>query len=653
MHLESLLHDLTLIFGVALVVVLGLGRIGLPPIAGFLLAGITIGPGGFGLVDDVHQVEVLAELGVALLLFTIGLEFSLARLQRIARYVTIGGGMQVLFTVAAATAITVLYGGRWQVGVFFGFLAALSSTAIVLRALADRNETRAPHGRFVVAVLIFQDLCIVPMMLALPLLAGQAGGPADIAWTLGKAVAVVVGVLVLARRVVPFVLHHVAATRRRELFLLSVLLIAIAVASATSAMGLSLALGAFLAGVVVADTDFVHQASSDVAPFRDALASLFFVSIGMLLDPAVIGDAPLTVLGLCVVLLVGKALLATLAGLGMRFPPRVAVVAGVSLAQVGEFSFVLLQEGQDLGIVAPDVGRMFVAASVLTMIVTPLMVAASPRIGAAGATLLRPLEHLLADTPEEDDPATTEVKHGHVIVAGYGLGGRVLVAALESARVPYITIELEPEAVRAERSTGRDVRYGDITSAEVLAHVAQAGTAKVLVLLLSDAEATRRCVAVARQHFPRLHVIARTQRHTEHPPSNDPNVEVVTEDYETALEIVERVLHRLGSAMAGAVNTTRHTRDAAGERMLDLGTVVGAMAMDGVVLTLTDWAADRTIAETGLRAVGGALVVAVSRGETTITTPAPDLRLDAGDVLFLFGTRPQLDRSRAHLTRGP
>lgn len=655
MHLEHLLVQLTGLFGVAVVVVLLLGRLGLPPIAGFLLAGILVGPGGFGLVGDPHEVEVVAELGVALLLLTIGLEFSLARLRHIARHVVLGGGLQVVLTVAAAVGVAAAFGAPWRHGVFWGFLAALSSTAIVLRALADREETSAPHGRFVVAVLIFQDLCIVPMMLALPMLAGEGGGAADMALTLAKAAAVVVGVLILARGVVPRLLHRVAATRRSELFLLTVLLVAMGVAAATAQMGLSIALGAFLAGVVIADTPFVHQAQSHVGPFRDAFASLFFVSVGMLLDPTVLTSELARVTALFVGLLVGKLVLATLAGLLMRFPVRVAIVAGVGLAQVGEFSFVLLGSGQALGLISPEMSRVFLAASVLSMIAAPLLVAASPRIGVAGAALLRPLERLLA-VPEVDEAERRIPLRDHVIVAGLGLGGQLLVQALEGARVPYVAVELDPDTVARERAAGRNVRYGDIASDEVLAHVADADSARLLVILVSDADASRRALAAVRARHPRLPVIVRAHRaQRDEPTLGGPGVEVVSEDYQAALEIVERVLVRAAGAQPqravalGALAAARGLRDDNGAPRLPAGLVLGAMDMEALTLAEGDRAVGRTVAATGLRAAGGALIVAVARGDEVLTTPDAELLLAPGDVVFLFGTRGQLDAAREAL----
>jgi CPA2 family monovalent cation:H+ antiporter-2 len=642
--MHALLTDLSIVFLAAVVVVLALGRIGSPPVVGFLVAGVLVGPGGLGLVGDPHQVEVMAELGVALLLFTIGLEFSLERLARIGRYVALGGGLQVVLTVAAATGVAVLAGQAWTTGVFWGYLAALSSTAIVLRALADREESGAPHGRLIIAVLIFQDLCIVPMVLTLPVLAGQGGGWLGIAATMAKAAAVVVGVVVLARRIVPWLLHRVAAARRRELFLLTVLVVALLVATATSSLGLSVALGAFLAGVVIADTDFVHQAANDVAPFRDALASTFFVSIGMLLDPRVLVDEPWLTLGAVAALIGGKLALATLAGLVMRFPARVALLSGVGLAQVGEFSFVLLASGRELGLASDEAARVFIAASVLTMAATPLLIAASPRF-VTGAAILRPIERLFAiRNPEEEQADDAEALSGHVVVAGLGLGGQLLLSSLEAAKVPYVAIELNPETVIRERKGGRRVRYGDIASPEVLAHVAHAGTASALVLLLSDAEAARRAAAVAKAAYPSLHVVVRAHRTArDEAELRALGAEVVSEDYETALEIVERVLARTGvtgDLLRGALSAARGVRSADGERTVSTDGLLQTLGMDAVTIAAGDRCVGRALADLGLREGPGALVIALARGGEVLS-PVASTVLAVGDVVFLFGRREQ------------
>ncbi|MDP2317227.1 MAG: cation:proton antiporter [Pseudomonadota bacterium] len=644
MHGLDFLSDLAVIFLVAIAVVIALGRLGIPPVVGFLVAGAVVGPGGLALVGDTAQVEVFAEVGVALLLFTIGLEFSLARLRHIARYVVIGGGLQVLLTVLAAGIGAAALGVRPGVGVFWGYLAALSSTAIVLRALADREETAAPHGRFIVGVLIFQDLCIVAMMLTLPMLAGTAGGVEAVVFTMAKAAAVVVGTLVLARKGVPALLERVAATNRRELFLLAVLSVAIVVAGITSSVGLSLALGAFLAGMVIADTDFVHQAENDVAPFRDTFASLFFVSIGMLLDPRVLMDSPMPVLGIFLVLVLGKFILATLAAMFMRFPARVAITAGVGLAQVGEFSFVLLGSGQELGLITAEGARVFLASSVLSMIVAPLAMASSPRI-AAGAALLRPLERLLAvRRPADAEEAMPLV--GHVVVAGLGAGGQFLLQALHAARVPYVGIDLDPEAIDEARSAGHPVQYGDIASVEVLTRVAHVGGARLLVLMLSDAQSGRRAAMAARRLYPELPILVRSHR-LRRVGAPIPGVEFVAEDYETAVEIAERALRRFGAtgdAVRAAIAASRAARDSDGKPVIGASALMEALALDSFAVEDGGRLAGRTVAACGLREETGATIVAVARDQGVVTNPGPTHVLEVGETIFVIGTAAQLDR---------
>lgn len=645
MHGFGFLTDLAVIFVTAVGVVLALGRLGLPSVVGFLVAGVLVGPAGLGLVGDVEQVGVLAEVGVALLLFTIGLEFSLDRLARIWRYVVLGGGLQVLLTVGGAAAFAVAMGETPAHGVFWGYLVALSSTAIVLRTLADREETAAPHGRFIIGVLIFQDLCVVPMMLSMPVLAGQGGGAGHVALTLAKAVVVVGGVLVLARRVVPFLLARVAGLFRRELFLLTVLSLAIVVASLTASVGLSLALGAFLAGVAVADTDFVHQAHQEVGPFRDTFASLFFVSVGMLLEPLTLVDRAPAVLGVFLLLVLGKFFLATVAGLLMRFPARVAVTAGAGLAQVGEFSFVLLRSGQGMGLIEDEQARVFLAASVLSMIAAPLAVAMSPRI-AAGARLLRPLERILTVRPIDEGETQETRLEGHVVVAGLGTGGRIVANALDAARVPYVVVDLDPALVSTERAAGRVVRFGDIASPEVLVHVAEAERARMLVLLLSDVDAGRRAARTARQLFPDLPIVLRMHRlRAGGGVAELHDIDVVSEDYETSLEITERILHRLGTAGAvvrEVISASRQARAADGRPAVKPSLLLQTLALEGITIRDGDRLAGRTVEDCGLRQATGATIVAIGHADGVISNPNPRDRLNDGDTVFLLGSPEQL-----------
>ena len=279
-----LLRDLVVILAAAMAVVLVFRRLQLPAIAGFIVAGAALGPTGFGWVNDAAEISHLAEIGVVLLLFTVGLEFPLGELRRLGRVLIVGGGLQVGLTTAATAAIAAAWGAGTSKALFLGFLVALSSTAIVLKGLTERGEVDAPHGKLIVGMLLFQDLCVVPMILLVPALAGQGGGAASVARVLVTAVVVVAAALTLARWVVPRALHYVAASRGRDLFVLTVVLIGAGITWMTSLAGFSLALGAFLAGMVLADSEYGHQALSDSLALRDLFSSLFFVSIGMLLD---------------------------------------------------------------------------------------------------------------------------------------------------------------------------------------------------------------------------------------------------------------------------------------------------------------------------------------------------------------------------------
>src|SRR3989442_1403773 len=335
------LRDLAVIFGASLVVVLVFLRLRLPALPGFIVAGVVLGPNALGLIPDVHRVEGLAEVGVILLLFTIGIEFSLSRLREMGRQVVVAGACQVGLTVAATGAAAAAGTTRWQVALFLGFLAALSSTAIVLKLLTEKGDIDTPHGRLATGVLIFQDLCVVPMMLALPFLAGRAAGSAaGLVVAFGKAALVVVGVLVAARTVVPRVLAEILKTRSRELFLIAIILVGTLTALGTEAVGASLALGAFLAGLVISESDYAHQAMAELLPFRDIFISLFFVAVGMLVQLDVVLQHPALTFAGVAVLLSGKTLTAAVGPALLGYSARVALLAGPAASQIRGVSFV-------------------------------------------------------------------------------------------------------------------------------------------------------------------------------------------------------------------------------------------------------------------------------------------------------------------------
>src|SRR5437016_6938487 len=656
----QLLRDLAIIFAGSLLVILVFHRLKLPALPGFIVAGVLLGPNALGLVSDVHQVESLAEVGVILLLFTIGIEFSLSRLREMGRQVVIGGGAQVLLTVGLGAALAVGLGLAWPVAVLLGFLVALSSTAIVLKGLADKGEIDTPHGRLATGVLIFQDLCLVPMMLVLPYLAGGSGGGAGVAWALIKAGLVVAGVLVLARTVVPRALSEIVKTRSREVFLIAVILVGTLTALGTAAAGASLALGAFLAGLVISESDYGHQAMAELLPFRDVFISLFFVTVGMLVHVGFLREHPaLAVLGVAAIM-GGKSVLAALGPALLGYSGRVALLAGLAVSQIGEFSFVLARQGRGTGLLPEGLYQSFLAVAVLTMLVTPFALQSGPVL-LDGLERLIPLDRLLPGFRPQALTPVGEPLTDHVIVAGYGLNGRNLAAALRSIRAPYLIVELNAQTVRQARARGEPAFYGDATREEILRALG-AERARMLVVAISDPAATRRMVRVARGLNPRIHIIARTRYVTEVPELSRLGADVVIpEEFETSIEIFARVLahysvprtdiERLVDQIRSSHYEARRSGDPA--RRLILGAVDGIpqMAVERLRLPSHSPLVGRTLAATGLRTQTGALVLAVGRGGDEIATPGPQFRLAADDVLVVVGQPAQL-RAAALLVAG-
>ena len=542
MEVPAVLQELGVVLGVAVVVVLALSHLRLPTIAGLLAAGALIGPGGLGLVHDAARITVLAEIGVVLLLFSIGLEFSLARLKRLWRVLLLGGGLQVGLTTLGVLAGALALGVPVARGVFFGFLVALSSTAIVLRALTERHEVDAPHGRLIIGALIFQDLCVVPMMLVIPLLAGQRGGAGALLGVLAKAVLLVLATVLLGRTVVPRLLKDVAATRRREVFILAVLGLCVGIAWLSSLAGLSLALGAFLAGIALADGDYGHQALADVLPLRETLSSFFFISMGMLMDVRVLMERPLLVAVLVVGVVVLKALVGAVSAMVMHFPPWVAVLAGLGLAQIGEFSFVLAHAGSQAGLLSAGEQRVFITMSVLTMLVTPVALHFGPRL-AAGAAHLKRLEALIgAHGPHHLEDSHSDGLTDHYIIGGLGTAGRLVTRALRESQLPHVCIDLDPDVVSEARRRGESLYYGDITSAEILER-AGIHRARALVLLLDDPLGAARAVSAARRLHAHVPILVRVQRLGDIADLRERGAsEVLAGELETALEAVARVL---------------------------------------------------------------------------------------------------------------
>ncbi|MBK8095510.1 MAG: cation:proton antiporter [Planctomycetes bacterium] len=650
--LEPVLLELALLFALCVAVAVVFVRLRLPPIVGFLVTGALVGPYSIRLVEHEDMVRQLAEVGIVVLLFTVGLEIPLGQFGRLRRAIAIGGGLQIAITTTAAALACWLGGLTWNQAVFLGFLLSLSSTAAVTKVLVDHGEFASPHGRLAMAINVAQDLAVVPMVLLIPLLAGTPSGAAAAAGTTGSGWRTLTNllqlgvVLVLARVLIPRILDLVCRTRSRELFVLTLATFCLTLAVVTAHLGLSLALGALLAGMLLADSDYHGQAMAEVEPFRDALASLFFVSIGMLFDWRTIVDSPGLVTIALLAVLAGKTGVVLLAARVLGQPFWVRLRAALVLAQVGEFSFVLVQVGAGTDVLPERAERIFLVVAVLSIASTPLLYA-------LGQALLARRRHH-HDTGRERDPSRLE---GHAIVVGYGPTGRTVVAALQSLGLPVIVAEMNANTVKIEKAAGVPIVLGDATRVPVLRQLG-IERANLLVLAVNDTAAAARTAQLARQLAPQVHVLARSVYIGEVAGLRQAGVhEVVPQELEASIEILVRVLRQFLVAddeIGRRVREVRDQVDAGGKAAplgpRDLSKIIEFVPGIGLAVHRVDAAAaacGRSLAEVGVRRNTGCSVVAVRRHGVNLPIVTPETALQADDIAVLIGPEVRLPDAAA------
>ncbi|MFH0915419.1 MAG: cation:proton antiporter [bacterium] len=529
------LTDIVIVMAVAVVVTLIFGRLHLPTLVGLFVAGALAGPNTFGLIKDGEQVQALAEVGVIFLLFTLGLEFSFRRMMRLARVILVAGPLQVLLTGAAGAGVALALGRSGPQSMVLGMLVALSSTAVVIKTLSERGEFDTPLGRNTLGILIFQDILVVPMMLVLPLLAGTGLATS---WNPITVVAVAVGVIaaviVVTKWVAPRLLYEAARSRSADVFLMAVVAICFAIAALSARLGLSLALGAFLAGLIISESVYSHQALGYIMPFRNLLVSFFFVSVGMLLDLRFLAGYWWMVVLFVVGLMIVKTITGTIAVVALRYPLRLALGTGMGLSQAGEFSFVLAAVAASHSLLPRDLEQGFLAVAVLTMAVTPIVMAQAGRVYRLVEKLRLPRWLTVGMTMKAADrPALAD----HLLIVGYGLNGRNLARAAREFGFPYAVVEMNPETVRRETAHAEPIYFGDATNEAVLSR-AGATRARAAAVVIGDAAATRSIVAQLRRLSPSLHIIARTRFLSEVQPLYILGADdVVPEEFETSIAI--------------------------------------------------------------------------------------------------------------------
>ncbi|MDD2582668.1 MAG: cation:proton antiporter [Desulfuromonadaceae bacterium] len=644
------LKDIEILFGLALVTVVVLRRFKLPSIIGFLVTGILAGPHAMAFIKDTGQVEQMAEIGVVLLLFTIGIELSLKELMRIKHLVLWGGGLQVLVTIMAVATAGAVFGFPVKQAFFFGFLVSLSSTAILMKLLIDSGQADTPHGKMAMGILIFQDLCIVPLMLLTPLLAGNGSDISSILVITAKAGAVVLAAHYGARFFVPWIFKQVVKTRSRELFILTIIFIGLGTAWLTALAGLSLALGAFIAGLAISESEYSNQALSDIIPFREAFMSLFFISVGMLLDPAILTTYPLLIVSLVATIMLIKTFVAAGSAMVLGVPMRIAIITGFSLAQIGEFSFVLSQSGVKVGLLSPEMYQIFLAASIATMGLTPVCLKYASPVADFVITLL-PHEW----TRGRGVLATREKNvqmNDHVIIVGYGVNGRNLAKALKNLKIQHIVIETNPFTVKNERNRGQHIIFGDASQPEVLEH-AHIKNARGMVIAISDAAASRRVAALARHQNPSLHIIVRTRYMLEVEPLYKLGAnEVIPEEFETSIEILSRVLRNYMVPLAEIERCVTEVRSDGYDMFRSLSRRHShAVGISGYLsgaeiatfrLKKGSQLEGQCLHEGTIRHMSGATVLVIKRGDELVANPDPVWELQPDDLLLLLGKPEQL-----------
>jgi CPA2 family monovalent cation:H+ antiporter-2 len=653
--MQNSLQSVLVLLAAAVLVVVVFRSLKLPPLLGYLIVGVLIGPHALGWVTSTEEVRDLAEIGVVFLMFSIGLEFSLSRLVTMRRIVFGLGAAQVLVTLLLVLGVASAVGVAWQGGIVLGGALAMSSTAILAKLLAERFELNSPHGQQIIGVLLFQDIAVVPLLILIPALGAP---PEDLLPTLGFAVAkaavVLTVLLVVGQRVMRAWFHVVARQKSSELFVLNVLLVTLGVAYMTEMAGLSLALGAFVAGVLISETEYRYQVEEDIKPFRDVLLGLFFVTIGMLLDVRVVVDNAWVSVLLVTLVLVKTALIFGLSRL-FGASSGVALRAGLALGACGEFGFVLLAHAANSRLMAPDVLQPVLAAMVLSMLIAPFVIERSEAIvrrWSATEWMSRAMQlHNIAVQSMAAD--------AHVLICGYGRSGQNLVRFLDQEGVPSIALDNDPQRIREATAGGERVVFGDAARREVLL-AAGLMRARVVIVTYTDTVSALRILALVQEARPGLPIVVRTLDDSDvERLKNAGATEVVADLMEASLMLASSTMMLVGVPLNRVLRRIRETREHRYHLFRGFFRGITDVAegedqalqprLRSVLVTAGAKAIGRQLLELNLT---GVEVTAVRRRHVRTTTPAPEMRIEEGDVVVLLGSEVAVAAAEMKLLQG-
>ena len=650
------LHDIVIIFGSALAVIALSHRLRIPPTVGFLITGAMIGPYGLEFIKNTQHVETFAELGVVFLLFVIGLELSIEQIKRLKRIFLLGGSLQAITTTILVATVSYLAGFSPRHGLYFGFLITLSSTAVVLKLYSEREELSSPQGQLSMGILLFQDVLIVPLLLIVPVLAGAASASkSELMIRFGGGLLIVAAVFLIGRYLIPYLLQFIVSTGIRELFVIGALFACLGGALFTESLGFSMALGAFLAGILISESDYRHQLLADMSSIRDFFTSMFFISVGMLLRlDFTIQYAPL-IIGLVVGILIIKFVVLLFSTTILQFPIRTCLITAFGLAQIGEFSFVLIRLGYFHGLLNEHSYQLSIASTVLTMLLTPLLISHAPRVFGRASWTNQKVGALDSSPLNKKE----EKLSNHVIVIGFGLNGRHLARVLKAAHCPYVVVDLNGHKVQEAKRNGEPIYYGDATRHEIL-EKCEIKTASIAVFAISDPVALRRSVRLTRHLNPEIYIIVRSWRlfeieELQNLGAND----VIAQEFETSIEIVTIVLTRL-HLPGNIIRAQSKLLRVDGYQMLrsppsatgiseKVAHALAAGTTDTFLIANDHIAVGKTIRDFELRQHTGATIIAVVRQEQSLPNPRPDLEIEVGDVLVLVGSHVEIERAFIYL----
>ena len=649
----SVLQDIVVIFALSVFVNLIFTRIKVPTIIGYMVTGVIAGPHLLGLVSAQHEIELMAEIGVVLLMFTIGLEFSLKHLIKIRKVVFFGGFMQFAFTAGIILLISRFYDLDWKSGLFIGFLTALSSTAIVLKLLQERSDLTSNYGRTVLGILIFQDIMLVPLILFSDILVGgDVNIASQVGWLAIKTTAIIAFVFVGYRWLVPWLMNLIAHRRNQELFLMSVFLFCLAVALLTSELGMSLAFGAFLAGLMISGSEYSHNTFGNLIPFKDTFTSFFFVSIGMLLDLGFVAENLGLVIGTLALVMVVKSFFAGATGFVLGHTFRGTVMVGVALSQVGEFSFILAKIGQGTSLLPDFYFQLFLSVAVMSMSLTPITISLAKPF--ANLLLKLPLPKLWVDGlfPLKEIPPPD--LSNHLVIIGKDLRSRKLALLAEAYNIPHIAIVFDPGVVKEKQQNGEPVIYGDALNEPVLVK-ASVDKATIVVVSVGDVIASAAIVESIKEINPDAHILARAKyiNDLENLYKQGAN-HVVPEKFETVLELFHQVLERRLLPADDISKIITDIRTGHYGIFLDKNTKTKDVFLEALpefeikAMKVEEGSPviDMSLAEIRLRKVTGVTLLAIKRGGKIIDHPGSDIKFNKDDCLYLLGKHDGLEKSR-------